>query len=322
MIRTIAAAFVALASVSSLAMLQPGSPATDASVTKATLETDASVTKATLEEVKEVPAEGSLSGYVATQSLVIAEAFCIEGYSELAVWKISKSAILSSETVDGGGAVGDLAWTTLHVDEYDWSLLDGSHPYSAFIGERNAVAALVVGELKGSCGTLPCISLAFDVDDGQGERSHFLIPLVKSPQVVHDTALLVAGRSMFALRAVAENPCSGGTSLYNTYRQRMKDALNAFTQCMKGTVPPVGIAVVACSVGCVPLLAGTPILYALCVAGCTAAVSLPGTAVDLTTCSNELDAAKANAKASYCAGRQYQATHCPNMAEPDAVGCP
>ena len=212
----------------------------------------------------------------------------------------------------------------MHVDEYDWSQLDGSHPYATFIAQRNAVAALVIGELKGTCGISPCISLAFDVDDEVGERTHWLIPLVNAPPVVYETALLVAGRTGFALRAVAADPCSGGTPCDDTYRQRMKDALTTFTQCMKDSTPPISWRNVACFVGCVPLLSGTPLLYAACVAACNGIISGAGV-IDATRCANELEAAKENAKASYCACLQYQQQHCPNMAEPEnptVGGCP
>jgi hypothetical protein len=313
MTRSITAVLVALASVSSLAMFQPADPPTGAPVAKAELE-----------EVKEVPAEGSLSGYVTTQSPVIAEAFCIEDYAELAVFKISNSAILSSGTVNGGGDVGDLTWTTLFADEYDWAALDGSHPYTTFIAQRNAIAALVIGELKGTCGVSACISLAFDVDDEGGQRLHYLIPLVKSPQVVHDTALAISGSVGFAQRAVATDPCSGGTPCDDTYRQRLKDAMLAFTQCMKDSTPPISWRNVACFVGCVPLLSGTPLLYAACVAACNGIISGAGV-IDAARCANELEAAKENAKASYCACLQYQQQHCPNMAEPEnptVGGCP
>lgn len=311
MIRSATAILVAFASVSSLAMLQPAVPPTETPVTKATLE-----------EVKEVPAEGAMSVYVASQAPIIAAAFCIQDYAELAVFKLSKSAILAGESVGGGGGLGELTWTSLYVSEYDFNELPATHPYSEFIGQRQAAAALIIGELKGTCGVSPCIALAFDVNDEQGQPMHHLIPLAPVTPDVHDAALIASGRSGLALLIAVENPCGGGTPCHNTYRQRLSAALAAMTQCMKGTVPPIGIAAVACIVGCVPLLSGTPILYALCVATCTAVVSLPGTAVDLTTCSNELEAAKANAKASYCACLQYQASHCPNMAESDAVGCP
>jgi len=284
----------------------------------------AAVAKATVDEVTEVPATGPLAGYVTSQSPVIEEAFGIENYSLLAIFKLSKSAILSSpsEMIDGGGEIGSLAWTTLHVDVYDWTTLDGPHQHMGVIDQRNATAALVIGVLKGSLGTSACISLAFDVDDEQGSRLHYLMPLIKSPPVVHETAVLVSGRSDLALVYLAGDPCSGGIPLYVTYQQRMKDALLDFTTCMKGTVPPVGISVVACLAGCLPSFIGTPLLYAVCVTACSAIVSLPGTAVDLTTCSNQLEAAKANAKASYCLGLEHQRLRCPNMAEPDLLGCP
>jgi hypothetical protein len=283
------------------------------------------VTEAAIEEKKEVPSEGNLNGYVVSQAPVITEAFCEAPGDTLAVFKLSKSAILTNEQIDGGGAVGNLAWTTLHADEYDWWTLDPSHSYFAFVFQRNATAALLIGELKGTCGSVPSIALAFDVDDESGQRLHYLIPLVIAPEVVIDTARLVPGPSWMALRAVAAGPCSGGTFCDDTYRQRMKTALNEFTQCMKGLVPPVTISSVACLIGCLPLMTGTPLLYAACVAGCTAITSLPGTAVDLTTCSNELEAETATAKASYCACLQYQKQNCPQLAEPENPangGCP
>lgn len=282
------------------------------------------VTEAAIEEKKEVPSGGNLNGYVISQAPIISQAFCEAPGDTLAVFKLSKSAILSNDQIDGGGAVGNLAWTTLHADEYDWWTLDPSHAYFAFVFQRNASAALLIGELKGTCGSVPSIALAFDVDDENGQRLHYLIPLVIAPDVVIDTARLVPGPSWMGLRAVAAGPCSGGTFCDDTYRQRMKTALNEFTQCMKGSVPPVSIWNVACFVGCVPLLSGTPIAYALCVAACNGIVSGAGV-VDATTCANQLEAAKANAKASYCGCLQYQQQNCPQLAEPENPangGCP
>lgn len=153
---------------------------------------------------------------------------------------------------------------------------------------------------------------------------HYLIPLVRAPRVVYETALAVSGRSGIALRAVATDPCSGGLPCDDTYRQRLKDAMMTFTQCMKDSTPPISWRNVACFVGCVPLLSGTPLLYAACVVACNGIISGAGV-IDATRCANELEAAKENAKASYCACLQYQLQHCPNMAEPEnptVGGCP
>lgn len=314
MIRLTSFGLLALLSVGALALSQP---ATEPAAAQP-------VTKAAIDDVKEVPAEGSLSIYVASQAPIIAEAFCIQDYAQLAVFKLSKSAILAGQSVGGGGELGDLTWTSLYVSEYDFGELPAAHQYAQYIGESQAVAALIIGELKGTCGVSPCIALAFDVNDEQGQPMHHLIPLVQAPQDVYEAALVAAGSSGFALLIAVANPCDGGTPCFDAYRQRISTALADFSQCMKDSVQPVSIWNVACFVGCVPLLSGTPIAYALCVIACNGIVSGAGV-INLDTCSNELTAAKANAKASYCGCLQFQQQNCPNMAEPEAPtvgGCP
>ena len=65
------------------------------------------VTEAAIEEKKEVPSGGNLNGYVISQAPIISQAFCEAPGDTLAVFNLSKSAILSNDQIDGGGAVGN-----------------------------------------------------------------------------------------------------------------------------------------------------------------------------------------------------------------------
>jgi hypothetical protein len=58
-----------------------------------------------------------------------------------------------------------------------------------------------------------------------------------------------------------------------------------------------------------------------CVAACLGAAS-PGLIVDFNTCTSELDRAHCNAAESYCNCIRHQQTYCPQVAEPDRLGCP
>ncbi|MBX9737765.1 MAG: hypothetical protein K2X32_12655 [Phycisphaerales bacterium] len=326
MVRIFATGLLASVLICSMVLTAPTAPASPNATTPQPLAgvTLTPFTQATLSDVKEVPPVGSLNGYLVSQAPVLSEAFCVENPGFLAIFKLSNSAITTTDAVSGGGAVGDVSWTTLHADEYDWGTLDPAHAYFGFIAERNATAALVIGELKGTCGIAPTIGLAFDVNDEAGQRLHYLIPLAIAPAVVIDTARLVPGVSVAGLRMAVSGPCSGGTFCDDTYRQRMKTALSAFTKCMKDHVQPVSIWNAACFIGCIPFLAGSPIAYALCALACNSVVSGPAL-IDLNTCSQELEAEKANAKASYCGCLQYQQQNCPQLAEPENPangGCP
>lgn len=86
---------------------------------------------------------------------------------------------------------------------------------------------------------------------------------------------------------------------------------------------PISIWNVACFVGRgVFLLAPpNPPAYFACAALCNAAVTGVGL-IDYVTCDQALEAAKENAKASYCACLDHKLANCPDWAEVDLVGCP
>lgn len=213
--------------------------------------------------------------------------------------------------------MGAVTWRTLHVSMYDWQGAGSSFSGAEFFTSHNVDMALLVGELKGPCATVPCIALAFDLDDND-VRKHYLIPLVRATENLHYVALTATHGGT---RAWATNPCDSDTFCDDTYRDRLKQALDEFGGCMKGMVVPIGLPAVACFVLCAPFLAGSPLAYAACVAVCEAGVAAGGI-IDYTVCDAQLQAAKENALASYCACLQYKLANCPNMAETDIHGCP
>lgn len=200
----------------------------------------------------------------------------------------------------------------------DWFTGELDPDSEASLAALNAEAALLIGDFTGSCDTVPTIALYFSIDEGAG-RSHWLMPLVTAPPDVYDTA--VAAAPVMIGESFGLDPCFSDTHCEDTYRQRLKDAIDAYGACMASSVPPVSIWNVACFVGCTPLLAATPIAYAICVAGCNLGVSAHGT-ITLVMCSGQLEAAKANALQSYCACLAYKDANCPDYAEVDIHGCP
>lgn len=280
--------------------------------------------------LEEAPITGIASGtvapvpipanpYVAAQQPIIAEAFCGATYQGIVVFETVDSVLGAGESSANNATLGDVTWRTLHVNMYDWESAGPTLPYASFFESSNAEFALVIGELSGTCADVPCIALGFDVDL-DGGRHHYLIPLVHASEVVHLSALDAMGGGDRSNSGT--DPCSDDMYCNDTYRDRIKTALDSFTGCMKDSVPPVSIWNVACFVGCAPFLAGSPIAYALCVLGCNSGLAL-AYGIDYHTCADQLEAARDNALQSFCACLQYKQQNCPAMAEPDANGrCP
>ena len=285
------------------------------------------VKEATIEEVTEVPIVGSLDIYVSSQSPILAEAFCVSESDQLVVFQLSASAFVAGENVGGVGGPGEFSWTTLYASPYDFTQLPSTHCHREYLEAQRASAALLIGELKGSCGVSPCLALAFDVNDFSGRRMHYLIPLAQATPEVYAEAVYDATHPRVpATRQWIANPCGGdptgsGTYCNDTYRRRKQNGIDAFAQCMKDSVTPISLWNVGCFVGCVPLLAGTPIAYAICVAACEG-ILIVGELIDYSVCQSLLEAADENARLSHCSCLAYQRQHCPDWEEPDTVGCP
>jgi hypothetical protein len=268
--------------------------------------------------VTAVPVVGPLNNYRLSQASILINAFCTTS-SSITIFDLQSSAITEDDALGSSTTVGAVRWTTLHVSDYDLSQLDPSHPHFAALQAPTTHAALLIGRLEGTCGTVPCLAWGFDVLDANGNPKHILIPLVQISAQVEDIAEEVFG--WFGPRQNSTNPCDSDTHCYDTYKQRLKDALDTFGACVKGGASPITLWNVGCFLGCVPLLTGTPLLYAACVAACNGVVSTPGV-IDVNTCSNALTAEKASAKQSYCDCLTHKLQNCPDKAETDLVGCP
>ena len=264
-----------------------------------------------------VPVIGPLNNYRLSQTSIISGAFCSMTTS-IAVFNLLDSAIDDEDVLGSSSTVGAIRWTTLHITPYDFTLLNPAHPHYAAMQIPTTSAALLIGRLEGPCGTVPCLAWGFDYVDSSGLTQHVLIPLAQVSEEVEDIADEVNG--WFGPRSNATNPCDNDTYCYDTFKQRLATATTTFTQCVKDGAAPISIWNVACFVGCVPLLSGTPLLYAACVAACNGYVSTPGL-IDVNTCSNALISEKASAKQSFCDCLNYKLQNCPAKAEPDLVGC-
>jgi hypothetical protein len=168
--------------------------------------------------------------------------------------------------------------------------------------------SLTVGTLRGPMGSVDCLGMSFSAIDSVGVRRYRLVPVAAAPKGMVETLReyavdlelgsgLKSGLTSLSSQKVTDIDDYG--YCHETYRKRLAKALKKFTKCMADNAPPISIWNVACFVACVPLLAGTPIAYAICVAACNAGVAA-GTVIDTVTCVEQLKSARASALASYC----------------------
>lgn len=182
------------------------------------------IPKAEVTEASDVPLPPE-NTYTASQQPIMTEAFCLPTFAGLAVFQTDQSALSYGSTGGTNTTVGAVTWRTLHVSMYDWQGAGSSFSGAEFFTSHNVDMALLVGELKGPCATVPCIALAFDLDDND-VRKHYLIPLVRATENLHYVALTATHGGT---RAWATNPCDSDTFCEDTYRDRLKQVLATVT---------------------------------------------------------------------------------------------
>lgn len=269
--------------------------------------------KAELETVHVVHSGDPDSTMVAAHSALIHESFGVDIGRGLAVFTLSRSVFEEGVNSSGSGEVGALCWTTYSISEYAWSDFPEHAAVATSLADRRVRGAVVVGVLKGSAASVASVALGFEFDDGQGGSSSLLIPLTRvnaDPEVLLAQAGPPLGEPCIGA-ASGRMPCS---SRYDT---RRGDALRAFVGCMATNVAPVGLGTAICIAAC----GLTGPLMPACVAACLG-VGGPALIVDFHSCTEELERANCNAAQAYCNCIRHQQTYCPQVAEPDRIGCP
>lgn len=260
----------------------------------------------------------------AKQSAVRSSAFGSTYNDEFIRLSLAERPGDSQETVALGPAGEPSSWTTAYLGPEMISAAGPGELTAQQIQDLDAIRAqahLIVGMLEGPNGQVNVIGLYHSATDENGTQYHHLVPIGEtSPGLVNqlnEMVAIVQSGPIFT----SNNPCESATHCHDLYRQRIANALNEFTECMADQVPPLSICGVACFVLCTPFLAGTPLLYAACVASCLAGCSLIGV-IDYTTCENALDAAVEDAESSYCLCIEWKEVNCqPSDWEVDIVGC-
>ncbi len=264
-----------------------------------------------------IPLSFDFSNYIQSQSPIIQGAFCVDGGDNLWIFTLDRSPLIPDPVNGNQGLSNPMTWTTYYYDRYDWNA-GGLDPNTITqLNDMQAEAALVFGDLTGSCGTVPVVGLWMSVV-ANGQRMHYLIPFVQAPPeldvIMHETEWpgLPLGPD--------SNPCTSSDPFYcyNTYRGRLSSALTNFAACLKTQAAPVGLSHIACFVVCAPLLPNVP-LYKTCVSACHAGVFIAGDIILLHICTQQLYDERASALQSYLSCLDYKNSHCPSEYEPDLV---
>ena len=259
---------------------------------------------------------GLIQPIVDEQEVLIPQLFCVASSQSLWLFDLAASPFsgidIAASSNDGVGS-----WTPVVVSQYDW--LAGYASGDINLDElldllsSSSDAALMIGILDGSCGSAYIIALGMSrVVDGQ--QVHYLIPVMEVTAEVQELVELVPPGVVVTRSSSGDgDPCDLGFC-DQQYRTRISDALLDFADCAKSQVPPFSLRTLGCFVGCVPALAGTPLVYAACVSACTAVMAAAGV-IDLTVCEAELTDANQNALASKSACLAWRAANCPGGLE-------
>ena len=277
-------------------------------------------TEAVLDSVEVADSEDLPEGVRGPHSALIQATFGVDVGQGLAVFKLSRSVFEEAGSSEGSGDVGALSWTTHSVLEYEWSTFP---EYSAFAPAFEATGvrgAVLIGRLKGAAATMPAVALGFEVSDGQGGLISLLLPLAALPVDVPNPPTQTLAPAPYQAVPVSW-PCTGaaggGLPCSARFNALRATALSEFSQCMKDNASPLSWKSALCIIGC----AFTGPAMPACVAAC---LGVPGgtTLIDYSSCSEVLDAAFCNAADVFCNCLRYQQDYCPQLAEPDVVGCP
>lgn len=191
------------------------------------------------------------------------------------------------------------------------------------VAALRAQAHITVGTLAGPSGSSHAIGVVFSAVDASGVRSHALMPIA---EVSADFAAMVTEASelvQMPLVQATKNPCASLTHCHDIYRPRVQAALDAYTDCMADQVVPFSWKHLLCIAACLPLMVGTPLLYAACIAGCWAAVTVTDAGLGIiAVCNATLEAALDSAKNAYCNCIAWKQANCQAQDwETDIVGC-
>lgn len=269
------------------------------------------------------PIYGALQPIVTHQQQIIQDIYCIEPAEQLWIFELDEAPDAQDGSSGSHTVAGIGTWTPRTVKEYSWTdgYLANELTQSELIDliSTQSRAWVLMGDLEGSCDsrTIMAVGLSRTIE---GTTKNYLIPVIIIPDVVADDLdLFLDFGQLFRSTLTNCDQCDDGCC-HERYRSDMADAILDFKDRLDADFP-ISWKNLACFVGCVPALAGTPLVYAACVAACNGVLTITS-GVDLVDNTQQYKADKENAKIKYCGCRNWQQINCSGGAEPDVVGCP
>jgi hypothetical protein len=267
--------------------------------------------------------QGVMASVVQSQAVVTQRAFGSAYSDVLIALKLDSEPVELGLVTGSGPADESITWTTAFIGSEVFSQVDDMSVEEAQqVANLRAQAHITVGTLSGPSGSSHAIGVVVSAVEG-GVRSHALIPIA---EVSAEFAALIAEATelvQMPLVQATRNPCASITHCHDIYRPRVQKALNEYTACMADQVVPFSWKHLLCLAACLPLMLGTPLLYAACVAGCWAVVVVAdaGLAI-IAVCNANLEFALENAKSAYCNCIAWKEANCQfGDWETDIVGC-
>lgn len=267
--------------------------------------------------------EQVMASVVESQGVVTQRAFGSAYSDVLIAIKLDSEPVELGSVTGSGPADESVTWATAFIgSEVFSSVEDMSVEEAQQVANLRAQAHITVGTLTGPSGSSHAIGAVVSVVD-DGIRHHVLIPIA---EVSAEFAALIAEATevvQMPLVQATRNPCASLTHCHDIYRPRVQKALNEYTACMADQVVPFSWKHLLCLAACLPLMVGTPWLYAACVAGCWAAVVVADAGLGIiAVCNANLEFALENAKSAYCNCIAWKQANCqPGDWETDVVGC-
>jgi len=265
-----------------------------------------------------------MDAVVQSQNVVTQRAFGSAYTGDFIAVKLDSEPVESGSVTGRGPANEAITWAAAFIGSEVFSqVTDMPVEAAQQAAAQKAQAHITVGTLSGPSGSSHAIGAVVSIVEASGARIHVLIPIA---EVSAQFAALIAQASALVqmpLVQATKNPCASLTHCHDIYRPRVQTALDAFTACMADQVVPFSWKHLLCIAACLPLMVGTPLLYAACIAGCWAAVTVADAGLGvMAVCKATLEDSLASAKNAYCNCIAWKQANCqPADWETDIMGC-
>lgn len=265
-----------------------------------------------------------MDAVVQSQNIVTLRAFGSAHSGNFIAIKLDLEPVESGSVTGRGPANEVVTWAAAFISSEVFSqVTDMPVEAAQQAADQKAQAYITVGTLNGPTGASHAIGAVVSIVEASGTRIHVLIPIAEvSAQFV---ALIAQASALVQMPLVqaTKNPCASLAHCHEIYRPRLADALSQFAACMADQVVPFTWKHLLCITACLPLMVGTPLLYAACIAGCWAMVTVADTGLGyLAVCKVNLEFSLANANSAYCNCIAWKQMNCQSPDwETDIVGC-